>query len=62
MGQRTITNGRVLGIVHGEQGQYEKAARRSRAKGLADHWSESYVSKTGKSMKGVELTVSQRDC
>src|SRR5216683_591699 len=30
--------------------------------GLADHWRESYVCETGKSMKAVELAVSQKDC
>jgi hypothetical protein len=30
--------------------------------GLADHWRESYVCKTGKSMKAVELAVVQKGC
>jgi hypothetical protein len=30
--------------------------------GLADHWRESYVCETGKSMKAVELAVSQKGC
>ena len=29
---------------------------------LADHWRESYVCKTGKSMKAMELAVSPRSC
>jgi hypothetical protein len=28
---------------------------------LADHWSESYVSKTGKSMKAGELAAPRKD-
>src|SRR5713226_2553407 len=30
--------------------------------GLADHWRESYVGETGKSMKAVELAPSTDDC
>ena len=30
--------------------------------GLADHWRESYVYKTGKSMKAAELVGPQKDC
>src|SRR5713101_744216 len=30
--------------------------------GLADHWRESYVCETGKSMKAVDLAVSQKGC
>jgi hypothetical protein len=30
--------------------------------GLADHWRESYVCETGKSMKAVELAESQKGC
>jgi hypothetical protein len=29
--------------------------------GLADHWRESYVPRTGKSMKAGELTASRKD-
>ena len=30
--------------------------------GVADHWRGSYVCETGKSMKAVELAVSQKGC
>jgi hypothetical protein len=30
--------------------------------GLVAHWRESYVCKTGKSMKAMELAVCQKDC
>jgi hypothetical protein len=30
--------------------------------GLVDHWRESYVCETGKSMKAMELAVAQEDC
>jgi hypothetical protein len=30
--------------------------------GLADHWRESYVCETVKSMKAMELAVAQEDC
>jgi hypothetical protein len=30
--------------------------------GLPDHWRESYVCETGKSMKAMELVVAQEDC
>jgi hypothetical protein len=30
--------------------------------GLADHWRESYVCETGKSMKAVELALPPNDC
>src|SRR6202049_4716408 len=57
------TEHRILGLVddtHAPAAQLlDDAVVRD---GLADHWRESYVCETGKSMKAVELALSQKGC
>ena len=52
---------RVLGLVdHTHPAAAELLDNAVVRDGLADHWRESYAGKTGKSMKAMELTVSQK--
>ena len=52
----------VLGLVHHAHAAAQLLDDAVVRDGLADHWRESYVWETGKSMKAMGLAVSGMDC